>query len=228
MGLAHHMARQFAALVTFGAVAAAAPPATADEVLLKLLDDTGFFGFEDKHNPDLRTRVAQEGIDALYSSNRIIVLDAEELAEGGFQRRLVEASASLEARGFKLDHFEEIETEDGGQDVVVNGRRYRLYDGADLAGNDDLLWTKPSLAFWQAVNDNIAPGSPEKFYLLNEANDLAGLFLDERVYRYWTESPSLRPGDKPYAPNAVGRSPFLASEPSWGWKAHEELLRRTD
>lgn len=202
--------------------------AAADERLLGLLQQTNFFSREDEANDGLRDAVAVDGINALYGSNRVIFLDAENLAEEGFVSSLKEAAEIFSERGFQISSAEEFETSDGGRDVEVNGKRYRLYDHEDLVRGDDLIWTRPGLAFWQVVSDNIAPNETERFYLLGSANDLSGIFLPEQVYRYWVESAEVAPKDRPYVPNAKGRSPFLPDESSWGWTAHEKLLSRAN
>ena len=206
----------------------AVSPALADDVLLRLVDQTQLFTLEDRDNKNMRDRLVAEGIGALNYSNRIFFIDAEDLAEGFFRDRLTAASPYLEPRGFNLSSYEEIEAHDGGVSVIVNGKHYELFSGADLKSDDDLIWTKPSLAFWRVVNDNLAPTSKEKFYLLNSANDLAGIFLDERLFAYWVNSPEVKPSDKPYVPNSVGRSPYMPDEPSWGWRAHETSLKRAN
>lgn len=202
--------------------------AVADERLLRLLQETNFFSREDKSNDELRDAVAVDGISALYGSKRFFFLDAENLAEEGFVSSLREAGDILSERGFQISSAKEIETLDGGRDVEVNGKRYRLYDHEDLVRGDDLIWTRPSLAFWQVVSDNIAPNETERFYLLGSANDLSGIFLPEQVYRFWVESAEVAPRDRPYVPNSKGRSPFLPDESSWGWTAHEKLLGRAN
>jgi hypothetical protein len=214
--------------VAIGTILFQPSPSVADELLLKLLNETDFFSREDEANDELREAVAVQGINALNGSNRVMFLDAENLAEEGFVSTLRGISQSLELRGFEISDAEEIETSDGGREVKVNGKRYRLYDHDDITREDDLLWTRPGLAFWQVVSENIAPGESERFYLLGSANDLSGIFLPERVYRYWVDSPEVAPKDRPYVPNEKGRSPYLPDGDSWGWTAHEKLVGQSN
>lgn len=130
----------------------------------------------------------------------MLILDAEELAEGGIKRAYdndivpvlknhIPAPAEVSE---ELQHGEFYA-------VTCNGQRYDIYSPDDAEES----WGKATYALFALVNAQLA-AAPVKFYAINGGNELGGMFLTQEAYG--AACKALKASDRPYLPKQGGRA----------------------
>lgn len=167
--------------------------------LLAKLDDARFFDEEDLENAaTLRDAVAWDGVMALYGSNRVIILDPEDIAEGGVGEALLRLGESATRRGFKLRNYSQ-SFDEHGYSVNLNGVRYEVHaNGQNGSGIDG--WGLAVEAVCRMVNDHLWSGTEERLHFFGGGNDGFFLFLTPEIAREFRK-PGIRRGDWPFIPD---------------------------
>ena len=131
--------------------------------------------------------------------DRLVNLDAEELAEGGIGKAYEALRSELRK------HIAEPATV--AESTDDNAPRYSVRCGAKefviyAPGDEDESWGRATFAFFAIVNDQLAD-SEYRFYAINSGNDLGGMFLTPAQAqaargtlphkRYWPYLPNNQP-----------------------------------
>jgi hypothetical protein len=108
--------------------------------------------------------------------DRLVLLDAEDLAETGIReayerllpelRKYVPVPAPVE---------EVIDNETPRYSVRCGGKEYAIY-GPEVDGGEGSSWGRATHVFFALVNEQLV-GSEPRFYAINGGNDLGGMFL---------------------------------------------------
>jgi hypothetical protein len=125
--------------------------------------------------------------------SKMVILDAEELAEGGIRAAYEELLPELRTYVKEADELTEVD-EAPGYSVRHRDHEYVIY-GPE---NEDESWENATYAFFSIVNAQLA-GSPYRFYAINGGNDLGGMFLTLEQYESAKRSFE-RKSDWPYLP----------------------------
>lgn len=134
-------------------------------------------------------------LSAIY--NRLIPLDAEDLAEGGLLEAVREHVAEFHAYLPDLKPFEEIFGPDQASYTVrFEGREYVIYDEKTPEGAS---WHRAAWAFFDIINRQLEEiGSAYTFYAISGGNDLSGVFLNQFEYDFLMKKS--KENDRPYKP----------------------------
>lgn len=129
---------------------------------------------------------------------KLIHLDAEELAEGGID-------AAYEILRPKLAQYvpTPAEVEESANDdqpaysVRCGGKEFRIY-GPGLGDSESDAWGRATFAFFTLVNDQLH-GSNVRLYAIGAGNDLSGMFLTA-AEAHAAQSQLPNESDWPYLP----------------------------
>ena len=106
--------------------------------------------------------------------DEVIILDAEELAEGGIKSAYDELLPELQKHIFLPAKLEEtLDRKTPRYTVKCNGIEYIIY-GPEIKTHDG--WQRATAAFFAIINSQIGI-STCRFYALYDGNDLCGIFL---------------------------------------------------
>lgn len=144
----------------------------------------------------------KKGWAAIFSADspRLQNADAEDLAEGGVGKFIRRITPYLAAHGVHLPEIHDDFTE-AGYTVLVGTTRYKIYDAAEVKGDEYSTWgVAPARAF--AIVDDLlaAAGSPERLYAVGDGNDLFAMFLTPGLHKIVCEHPDAAPRQRPYKP----------------------------
>lgn len=147
----------------------------------------------------LSNQQAQAATSLDYDS--LILLDAEALAEQGineaYEQLLPELKQYVEAP-IKIE--EKFSSETGSYEVKAGGEIYKIY-GPELDGNEAESWGRATYALFQIINKQITKGDV-RFYAINSANNLGGLFLSQSAAELSRNALNNRQ-DWPYLPELI-------------------------
>jgi hypothetical protein len=131
-------------------------------------------------------------------NNKILHVDAEELAEFQFGFFLPRLKFILSKRNFELD----VKTADNyetSNEVFLNGEKIQLYTKDELENSD--FWDKASRTFFKKVNDLLKKEKlNESFFLLYNGNDLHVLLLTDKQFAIIADKNRNEPKEIPYRP----------------------------
>lgn len=132
--------------------------------------------------------------------DKMIVLDAEELAEGGVGQRYAEIRTVLMRSGISLEPISEaLDPARGTYAVTFGADRYPIYDGS---GNGDEAWGLATFALFDIVNRQLSK-TQYRFYAISAGNELGGMLLTpEQALASRGALPERR--DWPYLPTRDG------------------------
>ena len=118
---------------------------------------------------------ADPAIPSPFEVDDIILLDADDLAEGGILEAFEQLHPQLrQYDAADIDIAEEFDAETHTYAVLADGKRYDIR-GDGVAGD---RWALATVALFDIVNASLA-GSSHRFYALYGGHDLAGIFLTE-------------------------------------------------
>jgi hypothetical protein len=139
------------------------------------------------------------GFELDYS--KMIILDAEDLAEGGIQAAYKELLPTLLEYVKEVDEINEaLEDEAPSYSVRHRDHEYFIYGPALEDDRDGRSWGNATYALFSIVNTQLA-GSPCRFYAINSGNDLGGMFLTPEQCEAAKKTLE-RKSDWPYFPSA--------------------------
>jgi hypothetical protein len=155
------------------------PPEVADQVKVEMSKHYEQYG-----------ELTSVDIDNHPVCHRLFSADEEELfEEGGMIAMLTSLKSAFEVRGLQLEinkHFEEYKNKDANQWVVLNNRKYILYDNFDGSFK---TWDYATAVFGTMVNDELRlQGSNEQFYTLSGGNDAKIILLTKAQYDFITSA----------------------------------------
>jgi hypothetical protein len=128
--------------------------------------------------------------------SKMIILDAEDLAEGGIQAAYKDLLPELLKYVKEADEITEaLDNNAPSYSVHHHGRTYAIY----APENEDDSWGNATYALFSIVNAQLA-GSLYRFYAINGGNDLGGMFLTSEQYEGAKRSLE-RKSDWPYLPS---------------------------
>jgi hypothetical protein len=108
--------------------------------------------------------------------DRLIHLDAEELAEGGIKAAYEALLPELKQYVQQPVHIEEqLDPDAPRYSLLAAGTQYVVY-APDLDDKEGQSWGRATWAFFEIVNRQLT-GSQYRFYAINGGNDLGGMFL---------------------------------------------------
>jgi len=144
---------------------------------------------------------AQTTTNATLDYDRLIQLDAENLAETGIGQAYMQVLPELQKYVSQPARVEELIDPDLPRYAIrVHGTEYVIYS-ADSAGSEDASWGTATYVFFKVVNDQLA-NTDVRFFAVDAGNDLGGLFLTpEQAEASRATLP--RPSDWPYLPEAA-------------------------
>jgi hypothetical protein len=146
---------------------------------------------------------------APFDEDDIVLLDAEELAEGGILEAYEQLHPQLrQYASEEVDIAEEIDADGAAYTVFADERRYDIHG----EGIEEDPWILATIAFFEIVNAGLAHAT-HRFYALYAGNDLAGVFLTDQQFQAAWQSIA-RPFERPWIP--VNRAP------DYGFPADEE------
>ena len=128
--------------------------------------------------------------------SKLIFLDAEELAEAGIARAYDSMLPELRKYVSKPAEIEQV-IDDSAPSYLVRcrGVEYPIYSPPVDAVDS---WARATYVFFKIINDQLAP-SDHRFYAINGANDLGGMFLTDSEWKAAQHSLP-RKSDWPYLP----------------------------
>jgi hypothetical protein len=172
---------------------------TYDSTLANNLIMADFLTYADSLKIDSLTDQVKKSFD-IYDerNNKILHVDAEELAEFQFDFFLPRLNVILNKRNFNL----EVKTADNyetSNEVFLNGEKIQLYTKAELENSD--FWDKASRTFFKKLNELLKKKSiNESFFLLYNGNDLHALLLTDRQFNIIADKLKNEPKEIPYRP----------------------------
>src|SRR5262245_5760802 len=125
----------------------------------------------------------------------MIILDAEDLAEGGIKAAydsLLPKLRQYVAEPWEI--VEQIDDEAPRYSVVAGGQEYVVYE----PGSEEESWGKAAVIFFTSVNGQLGRAG-HRLYAINGGNDMGGLFLSPKDAEEARKSLS-SPTDWPYIP----------------------------
>lgn len=130
-----------------------------------------------------------------FDYDDLVLLDAEDLAEGGILEAYQQLHPTLRQHGAaEIDIAEEVDEDAGTYTVLADGTRYPIYG----EGVEEDAWILATIAFFDIVNAGMA-NATHRFYALYGGNDLAGIFLTDEQFRLAQEC-FKRAKDRPWVP----------------------------
>jgi hypothetical protein len=180
---------------------------TTDNQVHKIIDTTlgndlitaDFLIYADSLKIDSLTDQVRKSFD-IYDegNNKVLHVDAEELAEFQFSFFLPRLNLILKKRNFKLD----VKTADNyetSNEVFLNGEKIQLYTKDELENGD--FWDKASRTFFKKLNDLLKRENlNESFFLLYNGNDLHALLLTDKQFAIIADKYRNEPEEIPYRP----------------------------
>ena len=131
-------------------------------------------------------------------NNKLVHVDAEELAEFSFEFFMPDINRIVAKRNYALDVIA-AENYESSNEVLINGHRVQLYTKNEL--DDGTFWDAAPRNFFREVNSQLRTAQiSESFYLLNGGNDLHVLLLTEEEQKIIVEKYMDSPKDTPYLP----------------------------
>jgi hypothetical protein len=132
----------------------------------------------------------------LHDPDRLMILDAEDLAEGGIATAYARVCGRLRAFVPQPLAIEEHNDVDGpAYAVTAGGLRYEI---AKDGTREDLAWGAATFALFDIVNRQLQE-QDVRFYAVNGGNDLFGIFLTAEEHSRAIASLAAR-SDWPYLP----------------------------
>lgn len=118
--------------------------------------------------------------------HRLFSADEEELfEEGGMIAILKYLKFAFEVRGLQLEinkHFEQYKNKDANQWVILNNRKYILYNNVDSSFK---TWEYATTVLGTMLNDELrVQGSNEQFYTVSGGNDAKLILLTKAQYDF--------------------------------------------
>lgn len=108
--------------------------------------------------------------------DKLILLDAEDLAEGGILRAYESLRSALTQYGAKPIQLQELYDNNNSSYTVKCGEHdYPIY-APGLPDDEGQPWGRAAYAFFKIVNDQLSQ-SEYRLYAINGGNDLSGIFL---------------------------------------------------
>jgi hypothetical protein len=175
------------------------PHQTYDSTLANNLIMADFLMYADSLIIDSLTDQVKKSFD-IYDdrNNKILHVDAEELAEFQFGFFLPRLNIILNKRNFNL----EVKTADNyetSNEVFLNGEKIQLYTKSELENSD--FWDKASRTFFKKLNELLKKKNiNESFFLLYNGNDLHALLLTDRQFNIIADKLKNEPKEIPYRP----------------------------
>jgi hypothetical protein len=143
-----------------------------------------------------------EIIDSFYiyseTNNKIVHIDAEELAEFSFDFFMPNLNKILEKRGVRLvvqpaDDYEK------SNDAMINGVRINLYTKKELENGN--FWESGSRNFFKEINKQMSSQKlGESIYLLYNGNDLRAILLTPTQFKIISDKYKNDLKEIPYLP----------------------------
>ncbi len=130
--------------------------------------------------------------------NKMLLLDSEDLAEGGILRAYQPVREILSQYVVQPAEIQEVVDDDKpSYTVKCLGQEYPIYSPA-LPDDEGQSWGRATYAFFKIVNDQMEK-SEYRLYAINDGNDLGAMFLTEaECEAAWKSLP--RKEDWPYLP----------------------------
>jgi hypothetical protein len=131
-------------------------------------------------------------------SDKLIPLDAEDLAESGIKKAYDSIRSELSRFVPRPAEVQEAVSPDAPRYVVkFRGKEYAIYS-PELPDDEGKSWGRAAHAFFSVVNDQLT-NSEYRLSAINGGNDLFGIFLTQRECEAARQS-QVRREDWPYLP----------------------------
>lgn len=149
---------------------------TLDSIFGNQLIASNFLQYADSHGIEEQTLHLKKDFD-IYDerNNKILFVDAEELAEFNFDFFLPQLNKILSKRNFHLD-VTPADNYEISQEVFLNGKKIQLYTDEELKNGHS--WDKAPRRFFKKLNELLKKNhAKESFFLLYSDNDLQAVLL---------------------------------------------------
>jgi len=138
-------------------------------------------------------------LDFELDYSKMIILDAEDLAEGGIQAAYDDLLPELLKYLKEADEISEVlDNSRPSYSVRHRDHEYAIY-GPGIKDDGGHSWGLATYALFSIVNAQLA-GSPYRFYAINGGNELGGMFLTSEEFEAAKRSLEQR-SDWPYLPS---------------------------
>jgi hypothetical protein len=132
--------------------------------------------------------------------DKMLYLDAEDLAEGGIKRAYESILPALSEHISEPAQVQELlDSERGSYLVKCGGHDYLVYDPS-LPDSEGQSWGRATYVFFDIVNGQLA-GSDYRLFAINGGNDLGGMLLRQSECAE-AQSSLPRKEDWPYLPTS--------------------------
>jgi len=154
--------------------------------LVDKLEALGFFAFDDKPEKEIQ-RIRRSGYEALVTckSNRVLLTDPEDLAEGGVGALMAKLEQFFDAMNIELPEV----TDELGEDryfVNIDGKVHPILtpkDFKDERSKPGLLWGKAAYRTADAINGLLKKAKlKERIYAYGSDNYLCYLLLTPEMF----------------------------------------------
>jgi hypothetical protein len=115
-------------------------------------------------------------VDFELDYDQMVLLDAEDLAEGGIGRAYESLLPALRQYVTQPAKIEEAIDNDAARYAVRFAEKEFAICGPELDETEGESWGRATHAFFSIVNEQLI-GSAYRFYAINGGNDLGGMFL---------------------------------------------------
>ena len=163
-----------------------------------LLFDQGFFDNSEDwpRREELRAQIASDG--NWTRSERLMHLDAEELAEGGIFDALMRNGPKFVSRGASVVQFRQ-SCNDAGYEIEINHRNFKIYDGSEMQD----CWGLASASFFEIANFLLEGNRcGDRAYALYGGNDLHGVLMSSQMFETIVQN-TTDARELPYEPSRV-------------------------
>lgn len=173
-------------------------PQMNDSVFGIKLISADFLLYSDSSQTDSLTNQLKKSF-YIYNdrNNKILHVDAEELAECQFDFFLPRLNVILNKRHFQLT----VETVDNetSNEIFLNGEKIQLYTKDEMEKSD--FWDIASRSFFKKLNELLKKqNSSESFFLLYQGNDLHAILLTDKQFYIISGRYKNEPKEIPYRP----------------------------
>lgn len=110
--------------------------------------------------------------------DKMLLLDAEDLAEGGMKQAYESILAVLRQHVPEPAQVQEVIDHNAPSYIVACGDKEYVIYSPDLSDDQGQSWGRAAYAFFSIINDQLTK-SEYRFYALNGGNDLSGIFLTQ-------------------------------------------------
>jgi hypothetical protein len=172
---------------------------TLDSIYGSQLVDSDYLKYADRKDIGLQTEQVRKEFGIFDErQNKMLHVDAEELAEFNFDFFLPQLTVILGKRNFQLD-IKPADNHETSNEVFLNGEKIQLYSDEEFKKGN--YRDKAARRFFKKLNELLKKEHPEEsFFLLYSDNDLEAYLLTVKQQKIISERYKDEPLYIPYKP----------------------------